>query len=134
MHFSFCLLLFNHYHSLGKSGRLQINDIFPEKKIGHFMQWRQFGLDVPCKLSPMETSCMKCPTLFSGENKKNISECLMLKKHTGGQVVNVPAFGSQGFVFESRWRGSSAHGCTVPYCAEAFIITLLSSQYDFSDV
>ena len=31
------------------------------------------GFDIPCKLSPLETLCMKCQNLFSGKNKKNIS-------------------------------------------------------------
>ena len=32
------------------------------------------GFDISCKLSPspLETICMKCQTLFSGKNKKNI--------------------------------------------------------------
>ena len=40
------------------------------------------GFDSSCKLSPMETVCMKCQILFSGEkknNKKNISKCHLLK-------------------------------------------------------
>ena len=30
------------------------------------------GFDISCKLSTMETFCMKCQILFSGKNKKNI--------------------------------------------------------------
>ena len=30
------------------------------------------GFDISCKLSPMETICMKCQILFSGKNKKNV--------------------------------------------------------------
>ena len=30
------------------------------------------GYDISCKLSPEETICMKCQSLFSGKNKKNI--------------------------------------------------------------
>ena len=55
---------------------------------GHF-QWmtnwyfsyfsQKTGFDISCKLSPKETICMKCQTLFSGENKKNISKCRLLK-------------------------------------------------------
>ena len=30
------------------------------------------GFDISCKLSPVETFCMKCPILFSGKKKKNI--------------------------------------------------------------
>ena len=29
--------------------------------------------DTSCKLSPLETICMKCRILFSGKNKKNIT-------------------------------------------------------------
>ena len=32
-----------------------------------------------CKLSPLETVCIKCQILFSGKNKKNISLCCLLK-------------------------------------------------------
>ena len=31
------------------------------------------GFDNLCKLSPLETICMKCLNLFSGKNKKNIN-------------------------------------------------------------
>ena len=37
------------------------------------------GFDISCKLSPLETVCMKCQNLFSGKNKKNISKCRLLK-------------------------------------------------------
>ena len=30
----------------------------------------KYMFDISCKLSPMETICMKCKTLFSGKNKK----------------------------------------------------------------
>ena len=35
--------------------------LFPSQKI---------GLDILCYLSPMDTICMNCQILFSGENKK----------------------------------------------------------------
>ena len=37
------------------------------------------GFDISCKLSPLETICMKCQNMFFGENKKNISKCCLLK-------------------------------------------------------
>ena len=30
------------------------------------------GFDIPCKLSPVETICMKCQILFPGKDKKNV--------------------------------------------------------------
>ena len=33
---------------------------------------RKTGFDISCKLSPLETICMKYQILFSGKNKKNI--------------------------------------------------------------
>ena len=30
------------------------------------------GFDISCKLSPVETICTKCLSIFSGKNKKNI--------------------------------------------------------------
>ena len=41
------------------------------KYFSHFSQEARF--DILCKLSPMETICMKSQILFSGKNKKNIS-------------------------------------------------------------
>ena len=35
------------------------------------------GFDISCKLSPLETICLKCQILFSGKNKKNISRHLL---------------------------------------------------------
>ena len=32
-----------------------------------------------CKLSPQETICMICQSLFSGGNQKTISKCRLLK-------------------------------------------------------
>ena len=40
------------------------------KYISYFSQ--KTGFDISCKLSPLETICMKCQMLFSGKNKKNI--------------------------------------------------------------
>ena len=51
-------------NTLGKNfSRRQIGDIF-----SYFCQ--KTGLDISCKLSPVETICMNCPILFSGKNKK----------------------------------------------------------------
>ena len=35
--------------------------------------------DISCKLSPMETICMKCQNLFSRKNKKIFLKCHLLK-------------------------------------------------------
>ena len=37
------------------------------------------GFEISCKLSPVETICMKCQTLFSGKSKKNISKFCLLE-------------------------------------------------------
>ena len=39
---------------------------------------QKIAFDTSCKLSPMETICMKYQSLFSGKNK-NISKCRLLK-------------------------------------------------------
>ena len=41
------------------------------KYFSYFSQ--KTGFDISCKLSPLETICMKCQILFSGKNKKNIN-------------------------------------------------------------
>ena len=45
------------------------------------------GFDISCKLSPLETFCMKCQNLFSGKNKKNITK--MLSAELAKKVVKV---------------------------------------------
>ena len=37
------------------------------------------GFDISCKLSPLETICMKYQIQFSGKNKEKISKCCLLK-------------------------------------------------------
>ena len=37
----------------------------------HTVSKRKTEFDTLCKLSPLETICMKCQILFSGKNKKN---------------------------------------------------------------
>ena len=46
------------------------------------------GFDMSCKLSPLETICMKCLILFPGKNKKSISKCRLLKNLPGVLSVN----------------------------------------------
>ena len=36
-----------------------------------------------CKLSPLETICMKCLILFPGKNKKSIPKCRLMKNLPG---------------------------------------------------
>ena len=40
---------------------------------------QKIGFDISCKLSPEKTICMKCQSLFSGKNKRNISKCSLPK-------------------------------------------------------
>ena len=42
-----------------------------------FLFFLKTSFDNPCKLSPVETICMKCQALFSGEDKKTISYHLL---------------------------------------------------------
>ena len=37
--------------------------------------FQKTGFDISCKLSPLETICMKCQILFSGKNKKKFVVC-----------------------------------------------------------
>ena len=43
-----------------------------------FFFFQKTGFDISCKLSPVETICMKCQILFSGKNKKILSVCCLL--------------------------------------------------------
>ena len=49
-------------HSFGKFSRQQI-DIF-------LIFFHKTGFDISCKLSPLETICMKCQILFCGKKKR----------------------------------------------------------------
>ena len=56
-------------HSLGRFSRQHIDDlfiIFPENRLGNFMQIASLGFDLSCKLSP-ETISMKHQSLFAGK-------------------------------------------------------------------
>ena len=48
-------------------------------------------IDISCKLSPVETICMKCRILFSEENKKTKWTCRLLKLLPRVQSVNTPS-------------------------------------------
>ena len=41
--------------------------------------FQKISFDISCKLSPNETICVKCQSLFSGQDMKNISKCHLLK-------------------------------------------------------
>ena len=45
------------------------------------------GFDISCKLSPLETICMKCQILFSRKNKKTIIN--LLSAELAQRVVKV---------------------------------------------
>ena len=40
---------------------------------------KKIGFDISCELSPMETICMKCQSIFSEKSKKTISTCCLLE-------------------------------------------------------
>ena len=46
---------------------------FSRRHLEYFSFFSQkTGFDISCKLSPLETICMKCQILFPGKNKKNV--------------------------------------------------------------
>ena len=55
----------SYLESVGKFNRGQIDNM-----LSYFSQ--KIGFDISCKLSTMETICIKCQNLFSGKNKKKI--------------------------------------------------------------
>ena len=48
--------------------------------------FQKSGSDISCKLLPLKTICMKCQILFSGKNKKNITN--LLNAELAKSVVN----------------------------------------------
>ena len=90
----------NLYYSLGKFSRRQ-NDVF-------LIGYRKIGFDTSCKLSPegktcmsckLETTCMKCQSLFSGEKKKR--NIFLLKYGLG--VISVKETSVELFTFQSNF-------------------------------
>ena len=55
-----------------------------------FFSFRKTGIDISCKLSPLETICMKCQILFPGENKKTITK--LSSAELSQRVVKVKRF------------------------------------------
>ena len=64
----FCLTFTNHWANFAITNWWYFSYFF-----------QKTGFDILCKLSPLETICMKCQNLFSGKMKKNISICHLLK-------------------------------------------------------
>ena len=74
----------NLYNSLGKFSRWKIAPVFFLFFTGNGL-WHSMSIvskkidsDSPCKLSPLETICIECQSLFFRKNKKNISKCYLL--------------------------------------------------------
>ena len=61
-----------HFLRLPLGVKFSVDDIL--KYFSYFSQKTEF--DILCKLSPMQTICKKCQILFSGKNKKNITNLL----------------------------------------------------------
>ena len=59
--------------TLGKISSRQHFEIYIHVYIFFYFS-QKTGFDISCKLSPMETICMKCLILFSGKNQKNITK------------------------------------------------------------
>ena len=68
-----CLFLFRMFQlaltlsTLGKIFSRLLTEIF------YLIFSQKTDFDISCKLSPIETICTKCQILFSGKNKKNIT-------------------------------------------------------------
>ena len=76
-----CLLLSRHWLTVCKNmtrdrgGEFStLGKFFSKQHIEIFFVFSQkTGLDIVCKLSPLETTCMKCQILFSGKNITNLA-------------------------------------------------------------
>ena len=67
--------------------KISLDDIF--KYFFYFTQ--KTGFAISCKLSPLETVCMKCQILFCGKNKENIAN--LLSAELAQRVVKVTVNG-----------------------------------------
>ena len=70
------------YHSMDKLSRRQTDFFF------FFFFLQKTGFDILCELSPWETICMKCRSLFSGKSKKILSNGHLLKFLASMQCVS----------------------------------------------
>ena len=62
-----------------------------------------WGFDISCKLSPQETICIKCQSLFSGKNKKNIPKSqFVVCWICPPKVVKVNTLTQQVFIYLSN--------------------------------
>ena len=65
--------------------------------------YQKTDFDISCKLSPLETICMKYQNLFSGKNKKNISNCRLLKIYSECKALIVKLCRSKKSLFHGNW-------------------------------
>ena len=63
----------------GLFGCLTFATLLANSADDNFIFAQKTGFDIACKLSPLETICMKCQILFSWKNKKNMSIFCLLK-------------------------------------------------------
>ena len=67
------VLNINVYHSLGNISRRKAENMFL------ILRFKKTDFDISCKLSRMETVCIKCRSLFSGKNQNKISKFSLQK-------------------------------------------------------
>ena len=67
----------------------------------YFSQKTEF--DISCKLSPLETICMKCQILFSGKNRKNVSKYHLLKILPIVLSIHIRSFRICGYPATVQW-------------------------------
>ena len=72
---------------LGRKTSTQTN-IYSVLPLLVFLSGRWFNMTELLLTAPKETICMKCQSLFSGKNRKNISKCHQLKILPSMQSVN----------------------------------------------
>ena len=59
-----------------------------------FLFFQKIGFHTSCKFSPLETICMKCQSLFSGENNKKNNISLSSAEFAQREIkVNIGCFG-----------------------------------------
>ena len=80
--------IINIYHSLGKFSRRQMDDIFLSFFLYFFFQ--KIGFDISCKLSPKETICMKCQSIFLKIIRKIFQNVVRLPTFCLLSILNVP--------------------------------------------
>ena len=112
---------------------LKLDKIFSRRQIETFSYFSQkTSLDISCKLSPLETSCMKCLILLSRKIKKNVinlSSAVLdqrVVKVKENKITSRYRFCQYGFYLPSEDRSTRKGNSSLCLVASSFFLKAFS--------